>query len=456
MPRAFSNILVLSDLSSGPGQGLGRLGPPGPPGPVFQAGLDVAGDNRQQTVVGFRTKPLSAAAPELGQAYVFNGTLYEPQTPTGGLVPFTRTVYVDATTSVLAGNGSMGSPFSSLQDALDEASTGGAATSWHILLGPGIYSEPSFSVAGGRRVVVEGCSAALVVIQSTGPSAPGVEIQAADAAYAPSIQTTFTFRNVSISGPGPGVSVTPTTADPESVDLVFEGTDTSGVTGSASSPAVPTSCSGTDSGLGDVAVSGSVDLALCDVASVQCAAFSLRECVVSGALSASSDCYLVACDFSSGISVDVGSSRLVMDGPTSGRFFPAGCTMVTGSPLVADRQHAIKDYTTAPGETAQIAIGFLAGLPFESVTRSMLVDVSATATGQSTGSVAGFRRAATFKGATQLGSESDLLTAREIGSWDFSLASSDPFLTAVLTGDGSESVDWSIDVRRAFSPYVRF
>lgn len=63
----------------GPGGGMGMRGPPGPPGPLGAASGDLAGNYPgPMTVVGFQGDPVSAAAPNTGDIYVFDGTTWVP------------------------------------------------------------------------------------------------------------------------------------------------------------------------------------------------------------------------------------------------------------------------------------------------------------------------------------------------------------------------------------------
>lgn len=79
MPRPFSDI-----VTSGPGIGIARPGPPGPPGVTgFQAGNDLSGTTTSQTVVGIQGRAVDATAPATGEAIVWGGSQWAPGSAAG-------------------------------------------------------------------------------------------------------------------------------------------------------------------------------------------------------------------------------------------------------------------------------------------------------------------------------------------------------------------------------------
>lgn len=189
MPKPYN-----PSFETGPGQGAGRPGPPGPPGAGFSAGLDLTGTSKEQTVIGFRTVPLSNDPPNDGDAYVFDVSLGEwvPGPAGGGTVPrLSRHLFVDGGTAVapMFQDGSIGKPFSTLQTALDVVNAGASGSLWSVFMTPGDYEE-SLSFFGDRRIAIVSPGYGLVSINASSYSSVSWTITS---------NSTLFLRNIVIS-----------------------------------------------------------------------------------------------------------------------------------------------------------------------------------------------------------------------------------------------------------------
>jgi len=161
MPKPLS-----PNVETGPGQGAGRPGPPGPPGAGFSAGLDLTGTSSEQSVIGFRTRPLSTATPATGDVYQFNGTEWVPAAGGGGgsVAPLSTYLFVDPGSTAVSPDGSIGKPFPTVQQALDVVNA--APGEWGIFVSPGQYSG-SLSLSGaGNKLSIYSPGPGLVVLNS--------------------------------------------------------------------------------------------------------------------------------------------------------------------------------------------------------------------------------------------------------------------------------------------------
>ncbi len=158
---------LIQDVSTGPGQGAGRPGPPGPPGAGFSAGLDLTGTSTEQSVIGFRARPLSTATPSPGDAYVFDGTQWVPTASGGGggTVPALSTyLFVDAGSTAVSPDGSIGKPFPTVQQALDTVNA--TPGDWGIFVAPGQYSESLTYGGTGNNLSIYSPGPGLVFLNS--------------------------------------------------------------------------------------------------------------------------------------------------------------------------------------------------------------------------------------------------------------------------------------------------
>lgn len=158
MPKPFPQ-----DIETNQGQGAGRPGPPGPPGAGFSAGLDLTGTSTEQSVIGFRERPLSTDVPSVGDAYVFNGTEWVP-TPAGGGGGFTAGGDLSGTSTSQEVIGMAGFPFS------------GAPSAGDVLQFDGTQWVPA--VVGGQGQIAVG-SVALLAAFASGALLDGTAAQVA-------------------------------------------------------------------------------------------------------------------------------------------------------------------------------------------------------------------------------------------------------------------------------------